>query len=282
VSARAGGDALLAAVLVLIGGIAFVKLDSAERITSTLMHFERFDLDDLLLTGCLAIATLSWFAWRRWNDALRELDARRASERQNAIYVQKLEQLSSQLLQSEQDARARISELLHDEIGQTLYAGRLQLERIEPRLADPDCRVLLAGARQLVGDALTRTRDLTLELNPPVLDDLGLHAALQWLGGRTYERWALNVRVIGAELWDDVPRAWHGAIFQSVRELQARSGLSGRGVRVAPGRRQAADRRLRRRSGLRGRARPAAWFWAVQYRAAHGVAGCGVAYRFRG
>lgn len=218
-AAPAARDALAAALVVVCGGIVFVQLDSVERLGSALLYWERFEVDDLLLTGCLAVAAISWFAWRRWRDATRELAARQRSEEQNRLYVRRLEQLSSQLLETEQDTRARLSELLHDEVGQLLYAGRLSLERLEPRIPGDDNRVLLEDARQMVDDALTRTRDLTFELSPPVLDDLGLREALQWLAEHTEQRSELRVCVVQSELWNAVPRAWHAPIFQSVREL---------------------------------------------------------------
>ncbi|HKU44497.1 MAG TPA: sensor histidine kinase [Polyangiales bacterium] len=238
-------DALIAALGVGIAAPVIVHFDGAERITAAALRWERFQLDDLLLSAGLAILALGWFAWRRWRDAARELVARRRIEQENARYLQRLEQLSSQLLAAEQDARTRLSELLHDEVGQTLYASRLQLERLEARLQEAACRALLEDARQQVDEALARTRDLTLELHPPVLHDLGLGSALQWLAERTEQRAQLPVHVAGGAIWNDVPDTWHAAIFQSVRELVANAVKHARASRVDITVERGGDGRLR-------------------------------------
>ncbi len=212
-------DVLLAGSIVLAGGVAFVTLDSAERVRSAVHVWERFEVDDLLLTAALAVAACSWFAWRRWQDAERELQARRATEAQNELYMRRLEQLSGQLLEAEQEARHRLADVLHDELSQTLYAARLQLERLEQRLGDAESLAGLELANELVRDALARTRDLTLELCPPVLHDLGLCEALEWLAERTQVRAKLEVHVASADAWRRIPGAWHEPLFQSVREL---------------------------------------------------------------
>ena len=212
-------DALGAALIVIAGGITFVTYDSAERITARLLGWEHLEIDDLLLTAFLAVAACSWFAWRRWQDATHELAARRRSEDQNELYVQRLEQLSGQLLEAEQEARTRLADVLHDELGQTLYATRLQLDRLDQRLSDPEDKAQLALAHELVEDTLGRTRDLTLELSPPVLHDLGLCEALEWLAERTKARAQLEVRIDRSLAWQSIPGSWHEPLFQSIREL---------------------------------------------------------------
>jgi signal transduction histidine kinase len=217
--ARGIRDALGAGLLVLAGGITFTTFDSAERVSSRLRMWEHLEIDDLLLTAALAVAACSWFAWRRWRDAARELRARRRSEEQNELYMRRLEQLSGQLIEAEQEARTRLADVLHDEIGQTLYAARLQLDRLEPRLADREGKAQLAHIHELVEDMLTRTRDLTLELSPPVLHDLGLGEALEWLAERTQARAQLEVRIANGSVWQSIPGSWHEPLFQSIREL---------------------------------------------------------------
>src|SRR5262245_34177590 len=107
-------DACAAVILVALGGLFFVAFDSAERVTHWLLSWERLEFDDLLLTSFLALSATGWFAWRRWRDAARALAAQRASEQEKARYVARLEELSAQLLETEQRERARIAELLHD------------------------------------------------------------------------------------------------------------------------------------------------------------------------
>jgi signal transduction histidine kinase len=218
---RAQRDAIMAAAVVLMGGALCVMLDTAERLAAPVLRWEFLQLDDLLLTSCLAICASSWFAVRRWHDARRALLAEQASEREKAEYVTKLEALSAQLLQTEQAERTRIGELLHDEVGQTLYACRLQLERAQNRTRDPQLTALLAEAYSLAGDAMASTRELTARMSPPVLHDLGLAEAVEWLLSRTEQRFGVQTRFVADLAWQRIDQSMHEPVFQSVSELVA-------------------------------------------------------------
>ncbi|HEX9638436.1 MAG TPA: sensor histidine kinase [Acidobacteriota bacterium] len=95
----------------------------------------------------------------------------------------------------QEEERRRLARELHDGIGQTLSALKIQLERLE-RLAEganPDLPTRLADSVELVGRALNETRELSRLLRPPVLDGLGLEAALRWLARTLEQRTGLRV-----------------------------------------------------------------------------------------
>jgi signal transduction histidine kinase len=218
---RATRDASLATLFVLCGTAVCVYTDSAERLTAAVLRWEWLQLDDLLLGSGLAITALMWFATRRWGDTRRALALQVQSEREKARYVAKLEELSAQLLQTEQAERARIGELLHDDVGQTLYACRLQLERALARVDDPALQALLSEAHTLAGDAMLSTRELTTRISPPVLHDLGLPEAIEWLLARTEQRFGVQTRFESDGPWHAIDDRWHEPVFHSVSELIA-------------------------------------------------------------
>lgn len=83
----------------------------------------------------------------------------------------------------QEDERRRIARDLHDGVGQNLTALKLRLHELQAAL-DPRQAALhegLARAVALCGDTLEDTRQLSRLLRPPILDDLGLEAALRWL-----------------------------------------------------------------------------------------------------
>lgn len=229
---RALRDGALAIAIVVLGALFFIHYDTAERITNALRPLEHFEIDDLILGSGLAVLAIGWFALRRWRDALRELAARESIEREKAHYVQRLESLSAQLLETEHGERARIAGLLHDEIGQTLYACRLQLESARAHAGGPPQSQQLQAAMDLASAAMERTRDLTVDLCPPVLRDLGLTEALEWLVERSRERWQLAAKVVPGSEWERVPAAWHEPVFQSVNELLANAAKHARATEV--------------------------------------------------
>jgi putative nucleotidyltransferase with HDIG domain len=83
------------------------------------------------------------------------------------------------LVAIQETERRRIGRELHDEIGQALTGLKLTLEALPPQ---PEVRLeeSLQNAREVVSDLMTRVHDISLQLRPAVLDDLGLLPALQW------------------------------------------------------------------------------------------------------
>lgn len=215
----AARDALLAAGVVLLGAGLFTHFDMVERLLPTLLRFEHVQLDDLLLGAGLAVAASGWFAWRRYRESQRQLAALRASEREKARYVERLEELSAALLATEERERERLAELLHDEVCQTLYACRLKLDALSPELGAAETERRVAEARALAGEALDQTRALTAELHPPVLHDLGLLEAIEWLLPRLEQRFETTARVRRTAAFAAIPRGVHGPLFRSLSEL---------------------------------------------------------------
>lgn len=96
------------------------------------------------------------------------------------------------LVAIQETERRRIGRELHDEIGQALTGLKLLLEAL-PR--QPELRVekSLRSAREVIADLMTRVHDISLQLRPAMLDDLGLLPALQWHVERYQSKTGLRV-----------------------------------------------------------------------------------------
>jgi PAS domain S-box-containing protein len=93
-----------------------------------------------------------------------------------------LSRLTQRLMQQEQDSTRHLAQLLHDGLGQTLSALRLQLAALEtpdplPLLSPAQRRAALA-VRALVEQASAEVRGALVELRPALLEEQGLVAAL--------------------------------------------------------------------------------------------------------
>jgi signal transduction histidine kinase len=99
--------------------------------------------------------------------------------------------VSQRILEAREDERRRIARGLHEDLGQTLTALRLNLQRLSPS----DDASLVEESITLVDDSLARVRALSVELRPSVLDDLGLGAAVEWYAKRSAERAGYTVVV---------------------------------------------------------------------------------------
>lgn len=225
-------DLIAAAVLVVAGGCLFVTIDAYERLIPVALHWESAQVDDLVLTLVLAVAAAGWFSLRRWRDSVAQLEALRANANERAFYLQRLEQLSSQLLRAEQHERDRLAEVLHDHIGQTLYGCQLKLKLLAGATRDLDAAALVAQASELTATAMAHARDLSIQLSPPELHDLGLAEALEALMPRLCDRYGIALQFTPGQAWEQVPERYRAPVFHSVNELVLNAAKHGRASRV--------------------------------------------------
>jgi GAF domain-containing protein len=92
---------------------------------------------------------------------------------------ERLKHLSHRLVEVQEIERRFIARELHDEIGQTLTGLKLALE-MSMHLPPEAVQESLAQVQELVDGLLGQVRDLSLDLRPAMLDDLGLLPTLLW------------------------------------------------------------------------------------------------------
>ncbi len=126
----------------------------------------------------------------------------------------------SQIIEAQENERRRISRELHDEIGQALYAIQFNLEMIDKDL--PQATSLIRGrlveAKSLSSQTLTAMRQLSLDLRPTMLDDLGLIPTLRWYVQNFSNRLNLcsNFEAMGFE--EKLPPQIETAFYRIVQE----------------------------------------------------------------
>lgn len=103
-----------------------------------------------------------------------------ALDRQLATRTTALEQLSARMVRQHEDERRRLSRELHDETAQVFSAVKMQLEALRPLLA-VEASPRLDRLLSLVDTGIASIRQVTSDLRPSLLDDLGLRPALHSL-----------------------------------------------------------------------------------------------------
>ena len=98
--------------------------------------------------------------------------------------------LSQKLVEIQEEERRNIARELHDEIGQILTGLKLILE-MSLRLPPAESRANVQDAQNLVGELMSKVRQISLDLRPAMLDDLGLLPALLWY----FERYSAQTKV---------------------------------------------------------------------------------------
>lgn len=103
--------------------------------------------------------------------------------------------LASQVINAQDEERARVARELHDSTAQILTAVMLQLSAAARESTSPLLDARIATLRELASEALEEVRLLSHTMHPRVLDDLGLGAALEWLARQAREQESLDVEV---------------------------------------------------------------------------------------
>jgi len=131
----------------------------------------------------------------------------------------RLRALASELTLAEQRERKRLAGELHDYLAQMLALGRMKVGQLRPTLVSvPHATEPVREIDELFKNALSYTRSLMAKLSPPVLDELGLPAALAWLAEQMpLHGLSVEVRLAQEDL--TLPDDEGVLLFQSVREL---------------------------------------------------------------
>jgi signal transduction histidine kinase len=115
---------------------------------------------------------------------VRDITERTLAAQRSEIYGRKLQTLSRRLVEAQETERRHLARELHDEIGQALTVTEMNLQAL---LESPGAEALgprLKESLQVVERVQQQVHDLSLNLRPSMLDDLGLEPALRWLTDR--------------------------------------------------------------------------------------------------
>lgn len=149
----------------------------------------------------------------------RDITGRKLSEVEFEEYRNKLNQMSTRLALAEEEERRRISRDLHDLIGQTLSASQIKLGRLLQQLENPGDQELIRETRGLINETIQATRSLVFELSPPVLEELGILAALDWLAEKWTRDYGLHVALSSEGAPVEMDRETRLHVFRITREL---------------------------------------------------------------
>ena len=128
----------------------------------------------------------------------------------------RLVHLSHLLLRAQEEERRRVAREMHDQLGQELIALKMNLQTA--RADSPAGERRLNDSTSIVEQLIEQVRDLSLELHPAILDDVGLAAALEWMCARQSERSGVPIDVRGERPLPRLPRDAEAALFRIVQE----------------------------------------------------------------
>ncbi len=129
---------------------------------------------------------------------------------------QELRTLSHRLVQVQEDERREIAHELHDEIGQALIMTKMLLDRAAGEPAEVEGS--LEHAQAIVKEVIGQIREMSLNLRPSILDDLGLLPALEWFMDRFTKRTGVQVEFRHEGIVEQFPGDVRTAAYRVLQE----------------------------------------------------------------
>ena len=135
----------------------------------------------------------------------------------NAENSAQLHRLSARLVRAQEDERRVIARELHDEVGQALTAVKMQLALARRSLPEAEARAI-DEARAITDSALQSARQISRLLHPPMLEDTGLAATLDWYLKGFSERTGIPVEFVHSGMDERPAPEVETCLFRVVQE----------------------------------------------------------------
>lgn len=150
-----------------------------------------------------------------------DVTVQKQAQQELEAYAHRLQAVSRQLLEVQENERRMLARELHDSVGQELTALSLNLSIINsvlPADVANKVRSRLDDSQALLENTSQHLRDVMIELRPPGLDELGLLPALRDHAQRVAQRSGFVLRIQGAEPQPRLPATSEIALFRIAQE----------------------------------------------------------------
>ena len=138
----------------------------------------------------------------KWYGTSTDIEDRKQAGDASLRSAAELQALSRRLVELQESERRQLSRELHDRVGQNLTALKIDLDILHTALAshgNDEVRARVDDSSALLESTMDTIENVMSELRPPMLDDHGLAAALDWHARKFSMRTRIAVAVRGKE-----------------------------------------------------------------------------------
>jgi len=158
------------------------------------------------------------------HDVTRHNGERLELERSRA----ELRSLSGSLVEAREEERRRIARELHDDLGQRLSWMKMELSDIADHGSRPATRARMAAMLELLDETMASLRRISADMRPLMLDDLGLNAAVEWLGREASRRMGIEVTTSLGDVDPTIDDRTATTVYRIVQEALTNIGRHAR------------------------------------------------------
>jgi PAS domain S-box-containing protein len=150
---------------------------------------------------------------------LRDITARKRTERIRARQQKRLQHLAARLASAQDEEQRRIAEGLHDDIAQLLAACSLKLSLAGGAITAEEKRAIQAEVEGILREAARKVRSLSFELSSSSLHRLGLRETIRELCAGMSSRYDIKLDMVGDGGAEGIDKTTATILFKAVREL---------------------------------------------------------------
>jgi PAS domain S-box-containing protein len=148
---------------------------------------------------------------------IREISNQKRTEEMLRTSGEQMRDFAARLEAVREEERTRVAREIHDELGQALTGLKLDLSWLYKKSTNGNRKKMKAMIAQ-VDETIDRVRTISSQLRPPILDDLGLVAAIDWQVREFRKRTGIKAEVVSNVDELDLSAEVSAAIFRVVQE----------------------------------------------------------------
>jgi PAS domain S-box-containing protein len=124
-----------------------------------------------------------------------DITLRKLAEEELKDSLEQLHELSKHVEKVREEERVSIARELHDDLGQALTAVKIDLGIIRQGINDNEMKIRINKTEALVSNTIKTVQEITFQLRPKIIDDLGLEAGIEWYTTEFSERNGIEIKL---------------------------------------------------------------------------------------
>jgi len=149
----------------------------------------------------------------------RDITEREKSRQQIIDYQENLKSMTYELNTIEEKTRKQLANWLHDDVSQAMALSKITLSSITPNMSYDDINDKIKSVNIFLTNAIKSSRDLTYELSPPILHELGLSAAVMWYTNQISKLFKIKFQISGVKKHLDISEDIRILLYKVIVEL---------------------------------------------------------------
>jgi len=149
---------------------------------------------------------------------LSDISKRKADEQAIRRQREDLRHLAARLMTAQDDERRRIARNLHDDLSQKLAYLAMDVGKLASKASSQELAADLRPLQRRAAEAAESVRQISHQLHPSILDDIGLEAALEQYCEEFEQRAGIRTHFVARNVPESIPREVASSVYHIFQE----------------------------------------------------------------